>query len=104
MRKVLCQTIEKKINPVPEDYMLYQNYPNPFNPTTTIQYDLVKSGNVLIKIYNLLGEEIKSLVNQYQNSGKYKIVFNSFNLPSGIYLYRILTNDFSYSRKMIVIK
>ena len=82
MRKVLCRKLKRKLNPVPEDYMLYQNYPNPFNPTTTIQYDLVKSGNVLIKIYNLLGEEIKSLVNQYQNSGNIKLSLTVLIYPA----------------------
>ena len=94
---------EKKINPVPEDYMLYQNYPNPFNPTTTIQYDLVKSGNVVVKIYNVLGKEIKTIVDHYQNAGKHKVIFDGSNLASCIYLYRIFINNFSITRKMILL-
>ncbi len=86
------------------EFKLSQNYPNPFNPTTTINYTIAKSGNVKLAIYNILGQEIESLVNEYKNAGEYKIEFDAHNLPSGIYIYKLISGDFIQSRKMIFIK
>lgn len=73
----------------PTDYNLSQNYPNPFNPTTSIDYDLPSSGKVTIKIYDMLGCEVKTLVDEYQESGKYTASFEAGKLSSGIYIYKI---------------
>ncbi|CAN5523690.1 hypothetical protein BH10BAC5_BH10BAC5_23330 [soil metagenome] len=88
------------------DFNLYQNYPNPFNPSTHINYYLPKSSYVTLKIYTLVGKEIATVVNERQNSGNYSIEFNTanYNLPSGIYFYRLETNDLSETRKMILLK
>jgi len=86
------------------DYKLNQNYPNPFNPTTTIKYSIPKEGNVAIKTYGLLGNEIMTLVNKYQKPGSYEISFDGSNLTSGIYFYRIVSGIFLDTKKMILLK
>ena len=87
---------------------LSQNYPNPFNPSTKINYSLAKAGNVKIVLYDASGKEIKTLVDEYKNSGNYLIDFNASTtaggLASGTYLYRITTNDFVQTRKMVLVK
>lgn len=88
----------------PTDYSLEQNFPNPFNPSTRIRYTLANSGNVQIKVFDMLGQEIVSLVNTYQESGNYSVVFDASSLSSGTYLYSLQTNEFSSVKKMIVLK
>jgi predicted secreted protein len=91
-------------NITPDDYKLYQNYPNPFNPTTKISYSVLKSGHVMIKIYNILGQEIQILVNKFQNAGYYTCDFNASNLPSGIYFYQFkVGNNIIETKKMLLI-
>ncbi|MDP4117126.1 MAG: T9SS type A sorting domain-containing protein [Bacteroidota bacterium] len=86
------------------DYRLDQNYPNPFNPSTTINYQLPKDGHVSLKIYDILGNEVASLVNEYKNHGNYSVNYNASRLSSGVYIYRIITGGFISSKKMILIK
>lgn len=88
----------------PNDYALSQNYPNPFNPTTTIEYSIPQAGNVSIKIFNILGQEVATLLNTQQNAGKYKITFSANNLSSGVYFYRIEANNYVAVKKMILMK
>ncbi len=88
----------------PDSYLLEQNYPNPFNPSTTIEYQIPQSGFVTLKIYNLLGQELKTLVHMQQNMGKHKVEFDASDLASGVYIYRLSVNGFLYSRKMILLK
>ncbi len=88
----------------PDEYSLEQNYPNPFNPTTTIQYSLPKDANVKLSIYNLLGQEIKTLVNNYETAGVHKISFDAVNLNSGIYIYKIEAGPFIQMKKMTLLK
>jgi photosystem II stability/assembly factor-like uncharacterized protein len=88
----------------PTNYKLYQNFPNPFNPETNIEFEIFKPGFTQIKIYNLLGEEKNSLVNEYLKSGKYKLNFNASGLTSGVYFYRLFVNEFIETKKMILIK
>jgi hypothetical protein len=88
----------------PSEFKLEQNYPNPFNPTTTIQYSIPKSGNVILKVYNTLGEEVKTLVNGYKEAGSYNIKFDATRLSSGIYYYRIDTGGFIQVHKMIILR
>jgi len=85
-------------------FELYQNYPNPFNPSTTIKYELPVNGNVKLIIYDVLGGEIKTLVNGFKQKGRYEVQFNASGLPSGIYLYKIEAGNFSANRKMILLK
>ena len=85
-------------------FQLYQNYPNPFNPNTTIQYSINKSGFVNISVYNLLGEKISTLVNEYKTNGSYIVSFNGKNLSSGIYFYKISSNGRNQILKMELLK
>jgi hypothetical protein len=96
----------KEINSktIPNDYILYQNYPNPFNPTTTINFSVPKQSNITIKIYDALGRELNTLINGEKSAGNYSIEFNSSNLPSGIYFYRLKTAEFMQTKKMILLK
>jgi hypothetical protein len=96
-------SIEENAQVVTE-YSISQNYPNPFNPVTTIAYSLPQSGFVNLKIYNILGQEIKSLVNMDQASGNYKVIFDASNLSSGVYLYQINVNEYQVTKKMILMK
>lgn len=89
---------------IPSEYSLRQNYPNPFNPSTIINYSIPSESMVTIKIYNVLGQEIKTLVNKTETSGNHQITFNAGDLPSGIYLYRIQTGNFTQTKKMILLK
>ncbi len=89
---------------IPDNFSLSQNYPNPFNPSTTINYELPITNYVSIKIYNVLGNEIETLVNENQDAGSYSVDFNASSLPSGIYFYKLVTEKFSETKKMILVK
>jgi len=91
-------------NIIPEKFSLQQNYPNPFNPSTVISYQLPVAGNITLKIYDALGNEVQTLVNEKQNAGSYSFDFNAASLPSGIYFYKLVTEKFSETKKMILIK
>jgi hypothetical protein len=87
-----------------KEYSLSQNYPNPFNPCTEINYSLAKSGNITLKIYNLLGSEVATLVNGFNEAGKHSVKFNANDITSGIYFYTIKADGFTSTRKMILMK
>ncbi|MBM4175820.1 MAG: T9SS type A sorting domain-containing protein [Ignavibacteria bacterium] len=87
-----------------EDFMLFQNYPNPINSSTRIEYSVSRSEKVKLKVYDLLGREIITLVDEVKPSGKYEIEFNASNLPSGVYLYSLTAGKFSSTKKLVVIK
>ena len=89
---------------LPEGFELKQNYPNPFNPVTTINYSIPSNGNVKLKIYDILGREVATLVNETKAPGNYEVNFNAANLPSGVYFYRLQTGDFIQTKKMILMK
>jgi hypothetical protein len=95
---------EEEIIETPTTFSLAQNFPNPFNPTTTIQFSLPQAGDVSLKIYNLLGEEVKTLVDEYRQAGKHSAQFNANNLASGIYFYRIQAGSFVETKKMILLR
>jgi hypothetical protein len=86
------------------EYALHQNYPNPFNPTTNITFDLVEGGNVTLKVFNLVGQEVALLVNGNLSSGRHTISFDATGLPSGLYLYQLDANGFSAEKKMLLMK
>ena len=88
----------------PVSYTLSQNYPNPFNPSTKISFDMAKDGNVSLKVFNNLGKEVATIVNGFRTAGYYTMEFNASNLTSGIYFYRMETNDFTKVMKMTLIK
>jgi hypothetical protein len=94
----------KDISTLPTIFELYQNYPNPFNPITTINYSLYRSGFVTIKIFDVIGREIKTLVSEEKSHGNYSLQFDGSNLTSGIYFYQIRTNGFIQTNKMILLK
>ncbi len=87
-----------------DKFELAQNYPNPFNPVTTIKFNLPAAGNVKLAVYNLLGQEVKTLVNGYKEAGTHTVDFEATNLNSGIYLYKIETSTYTQTRKMTLLK
>ena len=89
---------------VPTEFALQQNYPNPFNPTTSIQFDIPKEGNYSLKVYNLLGQEVATLVNGQMNIGTHNVNFDASNLTSGMYIYRLTGNNVNLTRKMLLMK
>jgi len=86
------------------NYFLYQNYPNPFNPSTKINYQIPEISFVTIKVYDVLGNEITTLVNEEKPSGNYEVEFNASTLPSGIHFYKLQAGDFVETKKMILLK
>ncbi|MBS1516370.1 MAG: T9SS type A sorting domain-containing protein [Bacteroidetes bacterium] len=103
------ETITEIINlssNIPDNFSLFQNYPNPFNPSTVIRYQLSVAGFTTLKVFDLLGKEVATLVNEKQNAGSYAVDFNSteFNLPSGIYFYTLNAGEFKETKKMVLIK
>jgi hypothetical protein len=89
---------------IPLTYNLHQNYPNPFNPSTRITYSIPKAGNISIKIYDIMGRELETLVNEYKNAGQYDVSFDASNICSGVYFYRLMVNDFVSIKKMVLLK
>jgi len=106
IKTTTCGTIGiKKIDEsIPVFFTLSQNYPNPFNPSTNIRYEIPKNGFVKLIVYNSLGEEITTLVNEKQNPGTYEVAFDASKFPSGVYFYRLETESYFETKKMILIK
>ena len=94
----------KNTTRLPKNFTLYQNYPNPFNPSTKIRYSIPQFSKVIIKVYDILGNEIKTLVNKEKPVGTYEITWNAANLPSGIYFYQLKSGNFIETKKMILLK
>jgi exonuclease III len=92
------------ISPSELSFNLFQNYPNPFNPGTIIRYQLAASSLVLLKVYDILGREVITLVNEEKPAGEYKVEFNAKNLSSGVYIYRLSTQEYNASKKLTIIK
>jgi hypothetical protein len=90
-------------NPV-TNYVLYHNYPNPFNPATTIRYEIPLDGVVTIDIYDILGQKVRTILNEFQKADRYEVNFNAVGLASGVYIYRMKVNDFIESKKMILLR
>ena len=93
----------------PDDFILYQNYPNPFNPTTTISWQSPVNSHHILKIYDVLGNEIATLVDEYKTAGGYEITFFAksgfaYNIPSGVYIYRLQAGGFNHTKSMVLIK
>ena len=85
-------------------YKLSQNYPNPFNPSTSMQYSVNSTQNVILKVYDLLGREIAILVNEEKPAGNYEVEFNGNGLPSGVYFYQLKAGNYIETNKMILLK
>lgn len=96
------------VNPIgsniPKEYALHQNYPNPFNPQTTIKFDLAKASNVKLEVFNSIGQLVQTIYNGFKPAGYYEATFNAANLTSGIYFYRLTTDNFVQTKKMSVVK
>jgi hypothetical protein len=92
------------ISKIPQKFALEQNYPNPFNPATKIQYSLANAAQVSLKVYNLLGQDVATLVNGRQEAGSYTVSFNALNFSSGVYLYRLSAGSFVSMKKLVLLK
>lgn len=88
----------------PIEFSLSQNYPNPFNPSTQINYSIKTAGLVTLKVYDVLGTEVASLVNEDLEAGNYSVEFNAANLPSGVYVYKMITENFTNTKKLLLLK
>ncbi len=102
INSVLSVTVNAAVQPV--NYSLEQNYPNPFNPSTSIRYSLPNNSTVSLKVYNMVGQEVATLINSYQTSGEYTVTFNAANLASGVYFYRLDAGSFNVAKKMLLLK
>jgi hypothetical protein len=89
---------------VPKEYALSQNYPNPFNPTTTIQFALPKEGRVSVKVYDVLGREEATLVDEEMPPGSYRVIWNAASAASGVYFYRIVAGSFAATKRMVLVR
>jgi hypothetical protein len=89
---------------VPLTYRLHQNYPNPFNPTTTLSFDIPYSSFAILKVYNVLGQEVATLVNEVKQPGRHSVVFDAGNLPGGMYFYRLTAGEFVQARKLMLLR
>jgi hypothetical protein len=101
---IVNPTSVEEANTVIDNYYLAQNYPNPFNPSTRINFGLKNPGNVEISVYNILGNKVATLVNGYKPAGRHSVVFNASSLSSGTYFYKIITNEFTLTKKMLMLK
>ena len=97
-------SVEKTNSEIPTSFNLDQNYPNPFNPTTKISYSIPKASQVRLEIYDILGSRIETLVNNMQNAGNYNVDFDASKYSSGVYIYRLITSDYTISKKMMLMK
>jgi hypothetical protein len=100
----LVTNVNTNSNEAPSEYKLNQNFPNPFNPSTNISFELPKSGLVKLIIFDTLGKEIAILVNEQLNAGTYSVDWNALQNPSGVYFYRIETDNFTTTKRMLLIK
>lgn len=97
-------TVEVSYDPKPNDFVLDQNYPNPFNPATSIKYSLPEGAHVKLTVYDLLGNQVQTLVDEFKAAGTYSVKFNGAELTSGIYIYRLQAGDFVSTKRMALIK
>ena len=97
-------TYVKQVAGIPEEYSLSQNYPNPFNPTTTIEFSIPKQSNVVLKIFNVLGQEVATLVSDTKAPGRYTVDFDAAKLASGAYIYRLTADNVVKVNKMLLMK
>jgi hypothetical protein len=91
-------------NEMPSGYALEQNFPNPFNPSTTIAYSIPKDGHVEMRIFDVIGRETATLVDRFQQAGKYRASFDASSLPSGVYIYRLMSSGFVATRRMVLVR
>ncbi|MEJ2506861.1 MAG: T9SS type A sorting domain-containing protein [Ignavibacteriaceae bacterium] len=97
-------SVDEKTETTTNSYELSQNYPNPFNPITSIKYQIPEDGMVTLKIYDILGKEVKTLVNEQKSAGRYEVRFDAADLATGVYLYKLNVNNFASVKKMLLVK
>ncbi|MDP3829934.1 MAG: T9SS type A sorting domain-containing protein, partial [Ignavibacteriaceae bacterium] len=102
--ELMTPTNVEEENNLVTDFHLSQNYPNPFNPVTNIKFSIPKSDIVEIKVYDILGKEIQTLLNEYKTTGSYEVEFDASNLPSGIYFYRMVSGNYPEAKKMVLLR
>jgi serine protease len=100
----ILTSVKDNINPLPYKFELTQNYPNPFNPSTTIKFSVPSESHVILKIYDMLGREVRTLLNEEKAPGNYSVNFIAGNLPSGVYLYKLTAGNYTNVKKLILIK
>jgi hypothetical protein len=96
--------VQNNSNITPEKFILYQNYPNPFNPSTVIRFQIKDSRYTMIKVYNILGKEVTTLVNEKKSPGTYEVTFDRSGLASGMYFYTLISGDFKATKRFVLIK
>jgi len=102
---IITSTGKNNYTSIPTDFNLAQNYPNPFNPSTVISYSVKdQTSNVKLVVFNSLGMEVRTLVDQKQNAGNYTVNFNGSNLPSGMFFYKLTSDGLSTTKKMMLVK
>ncbi|MGF1671878.1 MAG: T9SS type A sorting domain-containing protein, partial [Balneolaceae bacterium] len=100
----LATSVDEEELSLPAAFELFQNYPNPFNPTTVIQFNLPQQDNVSLEIFNSIGQSVARLVNGPRQAGIHQVQFNASGLSSGVYFYRLKTNNFAETKKLTIIK
>ncbi len=98
------ETVAVEDEVAPNEFSLSQNFPNPFNPSTTIQYSIEQAGMVALKVYNVVGQEVATLVNGRQEAGSYTLTFNANGLSTGVYFYRLETGSSGSMKKLVLMK
>lgn len=97
-------SVEEIDGMIPSSFALHQNYPNPFNPSTRITYTIPRSDFITLKVYDILGREIKTIVSEFQKAGNYSFHFDASKLSSGVYFYSLQAGDFDETKKMVLIR
>ncbi|MEK9138304.1 MAG: T9SS type A sorting domain-containing protein [Bacteroidota bacterium] len=98
------EEVDTRKTEAPTEFVLYQNYPNPFNPTTTIEYKLPHADFITLKVFNMLGQEVRTLVNEHKEAGHHVVRFSAEDLPSGVYLYGLETSRSNQARKLLILR
>ena len=96
--------VSEESDEIPTEFLLAQNYPNPFNPSTSISWQLPVGSQTTLKVYDILGREVATLVNEYKQAGKYETEFNAAILPSGVYFYQLKAGEYTSVKKMLLLK
>jgi hypothetical protein len=100
----IITSVNDEENSLPKSYQLFQNYPNPFNPATRIQFSMSNKEFVSVKVYDVLGKEVATLVNEEKPAGNYEVEFDGSNLSSGVYMFTLIVNGFIQTKKMILLR
>jgi hypothetical protein len=101
---VITNMNQTAANEIPTEFQIFQNYPNPFNPTTAINYHLPNEEHIVIKVYDILGKEVTTLIDEVKQAGNYTVYFDGQKLASGVYIYRASYNSQNITRKMLLLK